>query len=63
MPGKVISVVVKTGDKVERGAVVLTLEAMKMEASVCAEVAGTVAEVLVKPGTEVDAKTLLVVLH
>ncbi|MEQ9563021.1 MAG: pyruvate carboxylase subunit B, partial [Woeseiaceae bacterium] len=62
MPGKVISVIVKKGDKVERGAVLLTLEAMKMEASVSSDIAGTVTEVLVTPGTEVDAKTLLVVL-
>jgi len=62
MPGKVISVVVKAGDKVARGSVLVTLEAMKMEASVCADVDGTVAEVLVRPGADVDAKTLLVVL-
>jgi pyruvate carboxylase len=62
MPGKVISVVVKVGDTVTRGSILVTLEAMKMEASVCADMGGTVAEVLVQPGIEVDAKTLLVVL-
>ena len=63
MPGKVISVAVKPGDKVKGGGVLLTLEAMKMEATVCADGAGTIAEVLVEPGSEVDARDLLVVLN
>ncbi len=62
MPGKVVSVSVKPGDLVERGAVLLTLEAMKMEATVCADVDGTVAEVLVQPGSDVAARDLLAVL-
>jgi pyruvate carboxylase len=33
---------------------------MKMETAVHAERAGTVAEVLVKPGDQIDAKDLLV---
>jgi pyruvate carboxylase len=63
MPGKVISVSVKAGDTVERGTVLLTLEAMKMEATVCADLDGTVVEVLVGPGSEVDARDLLAVLE
>jgi pyruvate carboxylase len=42
--------------------VLLTLEAMKMETTVRAERDGVVAEILVKPGLQVDAKDLLVVL-
>jgi pyruvate carboxylase len=38
------------------------MEAMKMETSVRAETDGSVAEVLAKPGLQVDAKDLLVVL-
>ncbi|MDH3401521.1 MAG: pyruvate carboxylase, partial [Chromatiales bacterium] len=63
MPGSVITVNVKAGDKVKRGAVILTLEAMKMETSVCADTDGTVAEILVKPGDQVDAKDLLAVME
>ena len=63
MPGKVISVSVKPGDTVESGAVLLTVEAMKMEATVCADIDGTVAEVLVQPGSEVAAGDLLAVLN
>jgi pyruvate carboxylase len=63
MPGTVITVNVKTGDTVKRGAVILTLEAMKMETSVCADTDGTVKEILVKPGAQVDAKDLLAVME
>ena len=62
MPGSVITVNVKAGDKVKRGGVILTLEAMKMETSVCADTDGTVSEILVKPGDQVDAKDLLAVM-
>ena len=51
------------GQQVARGDVIVTLEAMKMEAAVRAEVDGQVAEVLVQRGAQVDAKDLLVVLR
>ena len=41
----------------------LTMEAMKMETTVYAEQAGRVAEVLVKPGGQVEAGDLLVRLE
>jgi pyruvate carboxylase len=50
------------GQKVGKGDLLLTMEAMKMETSVRAEADGTVAEVLAKPGLQVDAKDLLVLL-
>jgi pyruvate carboxylase len=63
MPGTVASVGVVVGQKVARGEVVATLEAMKMEAAVRAEIDGQVGEVMVRPGTQVDAKDLLVALR
>jgi pyruvate carboxylase len=63
MPGTVTTVKVAPGQKVTRGDVVTTLEAMKMEAAVRAEIDGEVTEVLVQPGMTVDAKDLLVVLR
>jgi len=63
MPGTVTTVKVAAGQKVARGDVVITLEAMKMEAAVRAEIDGEVTEVLVQPGITVDAKDLLVVLR
>jgi pyruvate carboxylase len=47
---------------VARGDVVVTLEAMKMQTAVRAEVDGVVNEVLVRVSSQVDAKDLLVVL-
>jgi len=63
MPGVVADVRVAVGQSVARGDVLLMLEAMKMQTSVHAEVAGTVAEVLTERGAQVDAKDLLVVLQ
>jgi pyruvate carboxylase len=62
MPGSVATVAVTVGQKVARGDVVVTLEAMKMETAVRAEQDGQVAEVLARPGLAVDAKDLLVVI-
>jgi pyruvate carboxylase len=63
MPGVVTLVSIAPGAHVARGEVLLTLEAMKMETAVRAEVAGEVAELLVRPGQAVEAKDLLVVLR
>jgi pyruvate carboxylase len=62
MPGTVATVNVKTGQKVARGDVLATLEAMKMETAVRAELDAEIAEVVARPGMRVDAKDLLVVL-
>lgn len=58
--GTVTKVVAGAGTAVEAGAVLLILEAMKMETEITAPVAGTVAEVLVAPGDAVaGGQTLL----
>jgi pyruvate carboxylase len=62
MAGKITAVNVSAGQNVARGDVLLTLEAMKMELAVKAEADGRVAEVLVKPGKQVEPKDLLAVL-
>jgi acetyl/propionyl-CoA carboxylase alpha subunit len=54
MPGHVLDVRVATGDRVEAGAVLVVLEAMKMEHSMVAPWAGTVIELPVKPGDRVE---------
>jgi pyruvate carboxylase len=63
MPGVVAAVSTAAGARVSRGDVLLTLEAMKMQTAIRAEIAGEVAEVLTRPGQAVDAKDLLVVLR
>jgi biotin carboxyl carrier protein len=60
MPGKILEVAVKPGDTVEARALLVTLEAMKMEHRIEAPVAGTVGEVFVAPGQLVTAATTLV---
>jgi pyruvate carboxylase len=60
MPGLIVTVAVQSGDIVTRGQKLLSLEAMKMETTVYAERDGKIAEVLVAPGTPVEAGELVV---
>ena len=53
LAGNIFHVNVIVGDEVEAGDVIVVLEAMKMETEVRAQRAGTVAEVMVKPGDKV----------
>ncbi|MBX2885762.1 MAG: pyruvate carboxylase [Granulosicoccus sp.] len=59
MPGVVSTVNVKTGQKVDIGDVLLSIEAMKMETAIYSEVKGVVEELLVSTGDQIDAKDLL----
>jgi pyruvate carboxylase len=63
MPGKVSTVAVAKGQQVKGGERLLSIEAMKMETSVYSPRAAKVADVLVKPGSIVSAKDLLIVLE
>lgn len=63
MPGLLVSLTVSPGETVVAGQKLCTLEAMKMETTVYAERAGRVAEVLVRPGTQVEAGELLLRLE
>jgi biotin carboxyl carrier protein len=63
MPGKVVRVLVKAGDQVTARQPVVVVEAMKMENELRASRGGTVAEVLVREGTSVDAGALLLVIQ
>ncbi|MER8655829.1 pyruvate carboxylase [Mesorhizobium sp. M0847] len=60
MPGVVSALSVAAGQAVKAGDVLLSIEAMKMETALHAERDGTVAEVLVKAGDQIDAKDLLI---
>ncbi len=53
MPGKVIAVLVQAGARVERGAPLVIMEAMKMEHTITAPGAGTVKEILYRVGEQV----------
>ena len=62
MPGKIVKVAVREGDPVEEHALLLVLEAMKMEHRIEAPAAAVVGSVLVKEGQIVAADTPLVTL-
>jgi pyruvate carboxylase len=62
MPGMVVNVAVQVGDKVVKGQKLLMLEAMKMQTIVAAERDGKIAEVHVRPATQIETGDLLIVL-
>jgi len=63
MPGRIAAVKVHEGEQVQKGQVLLVLEAMKMQNEVPSPRAGKVAHVRVKQGDVVDANTVLVELE
>jgi len=63
MVGKIVTVTVKVGDKVQEDDQVAVLEAMKMEMPVVAPITGTVKEVCVIPGQEVEAEAVIAVIE
>lgn len=63
MPGKIVRVMVKAGDKVEVGQIVITVSAMKMESEYKSGKSGTVKEVKVSEGDIVDANVPLIVME
>lgn len=62
LAGSVARVLVNEGDTIEAGAVLVVLEAMKMETEITAPNAGTVARVLVAAGDAVQGGQALVAL-
>jgi 3-methylcrotonyl-CoA carboxylase alpha subunit len=63
MPGKIVKVAVREGEAVEERALLVVLEAMKMEHRIEAPAAAVVSSVLVKEGQIVAAATPLVTLN
>ena len=60
MPGTVVRIKVKTGDKVEAGDTVLIVEAMKMEHEVHTSISGVVEKIYVSEGDSVNPDEVLV---
>jgi len=60
MPGRIVLVKVKDGEKVEAGQELLVIEAMKMELSLKAPQATTIASLHAKAGDFVEADAVLV---
>jgi biotin carboxyl carrier protein len=63
MPGRVIDIRVREGQRIEKGAVVLVLEAMKMENEVAADRSGEVKEIRVAIGSSVEVNEILAVIE
>ena len=60
MPGTVLEIRVKQGDKVKKGDVVLILDAMKMDNEILSPVDGVVKNICVEQGASVAEDQLLV---
>src|SRR5579863_8128821 len=60
--GVISGIAVHANHPVERGAKLLTLEAMKMQSNIYAPISGRITKLLVTPGQHVEAKDLLVTI-
>ena len=63
MQGTVVKAAVAVGDPVKAGDLLIVLEAMKMENHISAPRDGTVAELNVSPGQNVETGTALAVIE
>lgn len=63
LTGNILSVRVKEGDKVTKGDILLTLEALKMENEIVAPVDGKVVAVNARIGSTVNSGDVLIVLE
>jgi biotin carboxyl carrier protein len=63
MPGKVVRVLTKPGERVQPGAGIVVIEAMKMQNEVRSPKDGTVKELLAREGMNVNAGDVLAVLE
>ena len=59
IPGKIVSVLVSEGDKVDSGSVVIVLEAMKMQNEIKAGIDGKVEKIMCEPGERIEANVPL----
>lgn len=63
LPGTIMNIEVTVGQKVDKGDLLLILEAMKMENEVISDISGHVKEILVEKGATVLAGAQLVVIE
>ena len=62
IPGLILDIMVKAGDRVEAGDTVVIMEAMKMENNIVSNIAGTVKEITVQKGAHVKTGNLIMVI-
>lgn len=63
MPGTIIKIKVRNGDRVKKGDVVLILEAMKMENDITAPADGVVVQITAAKGSSVSTGDILAVIQ
>lgn len=63
LPGVVLNILVKPGEKVTAGQTVLILEAMKMENEISSPIAGTVSAILVYSNQNVNTNDILAIIE
>ena len=61
--GQVTNIKVKVGDKIQKGDVLLIIEAMKLENEVVSPFEGEVKEILVSKGQNVKAKEPIIIIE
>ena len=61
MPGMIVQINFKAGEKVKKGDALITLEAMKMETTIYAEEDASIGKILIEKGDTVKTKDLLVI--
>jgi len=60
MQGTILSINVAKGDKVKKGDIIATIEAMKMEQEIKSEAAGEVKDIFIKEGDSVASGDVLI---
>lgn len=63
IPGKIVSVSVSAGDKVEEDGELCSLQSMKMQNPILSPVDGTVVEVKIKEGQTVETGDVLIIIE
>jgi len=63
MVGKVLSIDVKAGDRVQEDDTIIVMEAMKMEIPILAPVAGTIKEIKVAAGDMVESEAVVALIE
>ena len=63
MPGLVLNINIKKGDKIEKGELIIILEAMKMENDIKAPITGIVKDVFCKSDTTVEKGDILLIIE
>ncbi len=63
LPGTVVKILLKEGDKVNAGQPILILEAMKMENEIVSPKSGILKEIKVKEGQKVETNDILAIVE